>query len=196
MFVAISPNHPSVIVGYYTLPTLSIGLGELPETLACKLHRHPVPVALLGRLAVRQAGQGRRIGGMLLADAIKRTLAVGDEIAIHVLPSTQTHNVAMNSTGLPRSAPQATACSCRSNPSRPHTVRANAKGHQTLQHLLPPPYTFVMSDLTKGLRWTKEPLVGEFRCGVALSRQDLRLAYTHVRRTLRARDPGRGRRVR
>jgi len=85
VFVATRPEHPSVIVGYYTLSTLSIELGELPETLARKLPRHPVPAALLGRLAVSQSAQGHGIGRMLLADALKRTLAVSDEIAIHAM---------------------------------------------------------------------------------------------------------------
>ena len=85
VFVATQPEHPSVVVGYYTLTTFSIELGELPETMARKLPRHPIPAALLGRLAVSQATQGHGIGRMLLADALKRTLAVSDEIAIHAM---------------------------------------------------------------------------------------------------------------
>jgi GNAT superfamily N-acetyltransferase len=40
---------------------------------------------LLGRLAVNQAAQGHGVGKMLLIDAIKRTLAVSDEIAIYAM---------------------------------------------------------------------------------------------------------------
>jgi GNAT superfamily N-acetyltransferase len=85
VFVATQSGEPSTIVGYYTLSTLSIELSELPETLARKLPRHPIPAALLGRLAVSQAAQGHGIGGMLLADALKRTLVVSDEIAIYAM---------------------------------------------------------------------------------------------------------------
>lgn len=85
VFVATVAKHPSTIVGYYTLSTLSIELGQLPEDLVRKLPRHPVPAALLGRLAVHQASQGHGVGRMLLADAIKRTLAVSDEIAIYAM---------------------------------------------------------------------------------------------------------------
>ncbi|WP_367281692.1 GNAT family N-acetyltransferase [Azotobacter vinelandii] len=40
---------------------------------------------MLGRFAISQDAQGRGIGGLLLADAIKRTLAVSNQIAIYAL---------------------------------------------------------------------------------------------------------------
>jgi predicted GNAT family N-acyltransferase len=73
------------VIGYYTLSTLSIELNQLPEKLARKLPKHPVPAALIGRLAVSNAAQGQGAGKMLLADAIKRTLAVSDQIAIYAM---------------------------------------------------------------------------------------------------------------
>lgn len=85
VFVATQPEHPSTIVGYYTLSTLSIELSLLPENLARRLPRHPIPAALLGRLAVSRVAQGGGVGRLLLADALKRTLAVGDEIAIYAM---------------------------------------------------------------------------------------------------------------
>jgi GNAT superfamily N-acetyltransferase len=85
VFVATQTKDPSTIVGYYTLSTLSIELKQLPEDLARKLPRHPVPAALLGRLAVSQAAQGHGVGRMLLVDALKRTLAVSEEIGIFAL---------------------------------------------------------------------------------------------------------------
>jgi predicted GNAT family N-acyltransferase len=42
-----------------------------------------VPAALIGRLAVSNTAQGQGVGKMLLADAIKRTLTVSDQIAIY-----------------------------------------------------------------------------------------------------------------
>ena len=50
-----------------------------------KLPKHPVPAALIGRLAVADVAQGQGVGNMLLADAIKRTLAVSDQIAIYAM---------------------------------------------------------------------------------------------------------------
>jgi ribosomal protein S18 acetylase RimI-like enzyme len=85
VFVASKPDNPKTAIGYYTLSTLSIELNQLPEKLARKLPKHPVPAALIGRLAVSNAAQGQGVGKMLLADAIKRTLAVSDQIAIYAM---------------------------------------------------------------------------------------------------------------
>jgi len=85
VFVASKPDNPKTVIGYYTLSTLSIELNQLPEKLARKLPGHPVPAALIGRLAVSNAAQGQGVGKMLLADAIKRTLAASDQIAIYAM---------------------------------------------------------------------------------------------------------------
>jgi GNAT superfamily N-acetyltransferase len=71
-FVAVRGEGADVI-GYYTLTATSIALSALAEPIARKLPRYPVvPAALLGRLAVAQKYQGQGIGGLLLADALKR----------------------------------------------------------------------------------------------------------------------------
>ena len=85
VFVALMPNNPKGVIGYYTLSTLSIELNQLPEKPARKLPKHPVPVALIGRLATCNAAQEQGVGKLLLADAIKRTLAVSDQIAIYAM---------------------------------------------------------------------------------------------------------------
>jgi len=85
VFVATMPDNPIVVMGYYTLRTLSIELNQLPEKLSRKLPKHPVPAALIGRLATCNTAQGQGVGKLLLADAIKRTLAVSDQIAIYAM---------------------------------------------------------------------------------------------------------------
>ncbi|CDL81017.1 GNAT family N-acetyltransferase [Xenorhabdus szentirmaii] len=84
VFVAINVTEPNKIIGYYTLSALSVEFSELPPSLAKKLPRRAVPAALLGRLAVNQTTQQGGVGRMLLADAIKRTLAITD-IAIYAM---------------------------------------------------------------------------------------------------------------
>lgn len=73
------------ILGYYTLRSLSIDLSSLPGNRARRLPKHPVPAALIGRLAVSERAQGQGIGKMLLADAVERTLAASENIAIYAL---------------------------------------------------------------------------------------------------------------
>ena len=73
------------VLGFYTLSALSIDLASLPDELSRKLPRHPVPCALIGRLAVDRSAHGRGLGRMLLADAVKRTVAAGETVAMHAL---------------------------------------------------------------------------------------------------------------
>ncbi len=85
VFVARGPRDKTRVLGYYTLSTLSIDLAALPDKIAKKLPRHPIPAALIGRLAVDNSVQGKGVGKILLSNAIKRTLAVSDEIAIYAV---------------------------------------------------------------------------------------------------------------
>lgn len=72
-FVAIS-NDTQEVAGYYTLTATSIALSGLSAEIVKKLPRYPVvPAVLLGRLAVTRSCQSRGLGGVLLADALKRT---------------------------------------------------------------------------------------------------------------------------
>ena len=85
VFVAEQPGNSKKVMGYYSLSTLSIELSQLPENLARKLPRHPIPAALIGRLAISKNAQGYGIGKILLIDAIKRTLSVSEQIAIYAM---------------------------------------------------------------------------------------------------------------
>ena len=85
VFVATPATSPGEVIGYYSLSALSIDFSHLPEKVARKLPRHPLPAALLGRLAVSKNNQGQGLGKMLLADSIKRTLSISDQIAIHAM---------------------------------------------------------------------------------------------------------------
>ncbi len=72
-FVAVSRDAQDV-AGYYTLAATSVALTALSLEIAKRLPRYPVvPAVLLGRLAVARHYQGHGLGGILLADALKRT---------------------------------------------------------------------------------------------------------------------------
>ncbi len=55
-YVAIKRENPRVW-GYYTIASSALAFEELPQELARKLPKHPIPVILLGRLAVDQTMQ-------------------------------------------------------------------------------------------------------------------------------------------
>lgn len=70
-FVAI--DNDGIIAGYYTIAATSLILDKLSAERAKRLPRYPsIPAVLLGRLAVAQAHQGKRLGGALVADALLR----------------------------------------------------------------------------------------------------------------------------
>jgi ribosomal protein S18 acetylase RimI-like enzyme len=76
------PADSNVVTGYYTLSSDSITFDTLPDDLATRLPRYPVPTAHLGRLAVDARSQGSGIGGVLLVDALKRIEALAEQIGI------------------------------------------------------------------------------------------------------------------
>ncbi len=84
VFVCVA-GEADTVLGFYTLSALSIDLASLPEQLSRNLPRHPVPCALIGRLAVDRSAHGRGFGRMLLADAVTRTVGAGDTVAMHAL---------------------------------------------------------------------------------------------------------------
>ena len=61
-------KEPKPILGYFTLTTVVAEAKEWPGVVK-GLPRMPVPVVLLGRLAVSETAQGKGIGSLLLAAA-------------------------------------------------------------------------------------------------------------------------------
>lgn len=80
-FVAVAPGTKEVL-GFYTLSASSVDFAHVPEKMRKKLPRYPVPVALLGKLAVDRRTQGRGLGTFLLMDALYRVIAVAEEMAV------------------------------------------------------------------------------------------------------------------
>ncbi|MGA2395777.1 MAG: GNAT family N-acetyltransferase [Candidatus Lustribacter sp.] len=82
-FVAIDLQaDPTKILGYYSLSNFVIEGLDIPEVVrkARKLPAHSVGATLLGRLAVAKGMQGKGIGQMLIADALKRAYLVSVDV--------------------------------------------------------------------------------------------------------------------
>ncbi|KAA6184249.1 GNAT family N-acetyltransferase [Thiohalocapsa marina] len=82
VFVASPVEQVQVICGFYTLSAASIAAETLPDNWRKKLPRYPVPVALLGRLAVSRQFSGQGLGSILLADACRRVAAASETLAV------------------------------------------------------------------------------------------------------------------
>jgi predicted GNAT family N-acyltransferase len=65
----------NTVAGYYTLSSIGINVGELPPEVTKKFPKYPIlPATLLGRLAVDKKYQGKKLGEILLMDALYRSL--------------------------------------------------------------------------------------------------------------------------
>lgn len=75
---------PDRVVGYYALATGSVERLLTPGSFSRNMPE-PIPVIVLGRLAVELQYQGRRLGAALLKDAMLRTLAVAQNVGVRGL---------------------------------------------------------------------------------------------------------------
>jgi ribosomal protein S18 acetylase RimI-like enzyme len=82
VFVATPENDLKKLAGFFTLSAGSVSCSSLPASLAKKLPRYPVPVALIGRLAVDNESQGQGLGSILLADACKKVFQASAVLAV------------------------------------------------------------------------------------------------------------------
>ena len=79
-YVATRDDDPRVL-GYHTLSSSAVGCDTLLENLP----RHPVPVALIGRLAVDITARGERLGEALLIHALRSAQRAAEIIGIHAV---------------------------------------------------------------------------------------------------------------
>ena len=82
VFVAAPENNPQQLAGFFTLSAGSVSCSSLPASLVRKLPHYPVPVALIGRLAVDIKFQGKGLGSILLADACKKVSQASAVLAV------------------------------------------------------------------------------------------------------------------
>ncbi len=83
VFVALKRDR---VVGFYGLSMFTLELDSIPAPLAKKLPKYDaIPAALIGRLARAESEQSTGIGGLLLADAIKRVLSAAESVAAYAI---------------------------------------------------------------------------------------------------------------
>jgi GNAT superfamily N-acetyltransferase len=68
------------VVGFYTLSMAGLEGSKLPRKHRDDLPKYPLPVALIGRLAVDRRAKGRGFGDLLMGDAFARVLAASETI--------------------------------------------------------------------------------------------------------------------
>lgn len=78
-------HRSQAVAGYYSITAGSIAHESATRRAAQGLARHPIPVALLARLAVHSAEQGKRLGEALLKDAMVRIERASDILGIRAI---------------------------------------------------------------------------------------------------------------
>lgn len=72
------------VVGYYSLAAGSVLSGVATGRVRRNMP-NPIPIVLLGRLAIDRGWQGRGLGSDLLRDAVLRVLAAGEGIGVRAI---------------------------------------------------------------------------------------------------------------
>jgi len=73
-------NGKFPIVAFYTLSPASIERKSLPEIVSKRLPLYPIPVILLGQLAVNASCEGHGLGQITLVKALKFAQAISERI--------------------------------------------------------------------------------------------------------------------
>jgi GNAT superfamily N-acetyltransferase len=86
VFVLVDARRPGEVLGYYTLCATALPQGDVPLAARKHIPRYPlVSATLVGRLAVASAHQGRGLGPLLLADAVRRAYASAASVGSSML---------------------------------------------------------------------------------------------------------------
>lgn len=64
-------DEAELIAGYYTLATAQVNFRELPAEISKRLPQRMLPVAVLAWLGVDSEHQGKGLGGLLVAQALR-----------------------------------------------------------------------------------------------------------------------------
>ena len=72
------------VIGYYALATGSVEHEDVPGKVKRNMP-DPIPVIILGRLAIDTNWQNQKLGEDLLQDAIKRTINISQDVGIKAL---------------------------------------------------------------------------------------------------------------
>jgi GNAT superfamily N-acetyltransferase len=79
VFVLAPEDSPATILGFFTLSAFAVDQRAIPDQAKKNLPRYPlIGAALIGRLAVGSAHQGRGIGAILLAEALRKAYENAD----------------------------------------------------------------------------------------------------------------------
>ncbi len=77
-------NREGQVMGYYALSTGAVAHADATGGVRRNMP-DPIPVLVLGRLAVDHRAQGMKLGASLLKDAVNRSMAVSENAGVRAL---------------------------------------------------------------------------------------------------------------
>jgi predicted GNAT family N-acyltransferase len=77
----VTKENDTRVLGYYTISSSAVAFDVVPENLP----HHPVPVALVGRLAVDNTARGERLGETLLIHALRSAQRAAKIVGIYAV---------------------------------------------------------------------------------------------------------------
>ena len=85
VFVASPSDMREQVIGYYSLSAGSLDATDLPEEHRRRLPGYPVPVVMLGRLAIAKTYQGQGLGSIFIANALQRVAQASQVMAVYAM---------------------------------------------------------------------------------------------------------------
>jgi predicted N-acetyltransferase YhbS len=82
--VFVSVDSEQRVMGYYAMAAGAVSHSLAPSKLRRNMPE-PIPVMVLGRLAVDRRAQGSKLGGALLRDAVHRAMIVSQNAGVRAL---------------------------------------------------------------------------------------------------------------
>ena len=84
-FVLVDSDRPTSILGYYSLSAATLAFEHLTDADRTGLPTYPIPAVRIGRLAASAAHRRQRLGELLLANAIKRSLLARHTLGVYAV---------------------------------------------------------------------------------------------------------------
>jgi GNAT superfamily N-acetyltransferase len=79
-YVSVDEDAPRTVLGYFTLAMASVPRHTFPKKYVRGLPPYDLPLILLARLAVDRRFSGRGLGHALIAEALRISMRVSDEV--------------------------------------------------------------------------------------------------------------------
>ena len=79
------PDGKTSICAFYTIAGATVERSTLPRSLAKKLPHYPVPVLLIGQLAVHISCAGQGLGKITLIEALKRLALINEHMPAYAV---------------------------------------------------------------------------------------------------------------